>query len=74
MRTCFLSSQMNPIGGFSAPLNGFRRGHPSKTMSHEKQEQRNGMSGAHSMTDVENLVARRDAERSILLDSKPHGG
>jgi hypothetical protein len=74
MRTCFLSSQMNPIGGFSAPLNGSRRGHPSKTMSQEKQEQRNGMSGARSMTDVEHLVARRDAARSVLLGSKPHGG
>jgi hypothetical protein len=43
---------MNAIGGFSAPLNGFRLGHPSKMMSHKKQEQGNGLSGAHPMTDV----------------------
>jgi hypothetical protein len=41
MRICFLSSQMNAIGGFSAPPNSFRRGHPSKMRRHEKQEQRN---------------------------------
>ena len=28
-RTYFLSSQMNAIGEFSAPLNGFRPGYPS---------------------------------------------
>jgi hypothetical protein len=30
MRTCFLSSQTNAIGGFSARLNGVRRGYPSQ--------------------------------------------
>ena len=57
-RTCFLSSQMNAIGGFSAPLNGVRPGHPAKMSSHQKQETpRTGLSGTHYMTDVENLAA-----------------
>jgi hypothetical protein len=38
MRTCFLSSQMNAIGEFSAPLNGVRRGHPAKMSSRQKQK------------------------------------
>lgn len=38
MRTCFLSSQMNAIGGFSARLNGVRRGHSAKMSSRQKQE------------------------------------
>jgi hypothetical protein len=47
-RTCFLSSQMNAIGGFSARLNGFRRGHASKMSSRQKQETpRYGLSGTH---------------------------
>jgi hypothetical protein len=31
--TCFLSSQTNAIGGFSARLNGVRCGHPAKMSS-----------------------------------------
>jgi len=38
MRICFLSSQMNAIGEFSAPLNGVRRGHPEKMSSRQKQK------------------------------------
>jgi hypothetical protein len=42
--------------GFSAWLNGVRRGHPSKMSSRQKQETpRDGLGGTHSMTDVENL-------------------
>jgi hypothetical protein len=67
MRTCFLSSQMNAIGGFSARLNGFRRGHPPKMRRNEKQEQGNGMSGAHSMTDVENLSQTETRDRSLAM-------
>jgi hypothetical protein len=48
MRTCFLSSQTNAIGGFSARLNGVRRGHPAKMSSLQKQETpRRGLSGTH---------------------------
>jgi hypothetical protein len=36
LRTCFLGSQMNATGGFSAPLNGDRRVHPAKTSSRQK--------------------------------------
>jgi len=39
MRTCFSSSQMNAIGGFSARLNGFRLGHPSRMTNRQKQGQ-----------------------------------
>ena len=54
MRTCFLSSQMNAIGGFSARLNGVR--HPAKMSSRKKQEATSfGLSGKPIMTDVENL-------------------
>jgi hypothetical protein len=70
MRICFLSSQMNAIRGFSAPPNSFRLGHPSKMRRHEEQEQRNGMSGAHSMTDVENLrpiIWRGTEPRAFVL-------
>jgi hypothetical protein len=45
----------NAIGGFSAPLNGVRRGHSAKMSSRQKQETpRTGLSGTHYMTDVEN--------------------
>jgi hypothetical protein len=54
MRTCFLSSQMNAIGEFSAPLNGVRRGHPEKMSSLQKQE-------TLQLTDVENLSQKRAA-------------
>src|SRR5258707_3356632 len=55
-RTCFLSSQMNAIRGFSAPLNGVRPGHFAKMSSRQKQETpRNGGCGTHIMTNVENL-------------------
>jgi hypothetical protein len=58
LRTCFLGSQMNAIGGFSAPLNGVRPGNPAEMSSHQKQETpRTGLSGTHYMTDVENLAA-----------------
>jgi hypothetical protein len=60
MRICFSSSQMNAIGGFSARLNGFRRGHPSKMRRHEKQEQRNGLSGTG---DFENRSLSRAARK-----------
>ena len=54
-RTCFLSSQMNAIRGFSAPLNGVQPGHLAKMSSRQKQETpRTGLSGTHYMTDVEN--------------------
>ena len=39
MRICFSSSQMNAIGGFSARLNGFRLGHPSRMTNRQKQGQ-----------------------------------
>ena len=45
MRTCFLSSQMNAIGGFSVRLNGFRPGHPAKMSSRQKLAC--GLSGTH---------------------------
>jgi hypothetical protein len=46
---------MNVIGGFSAPLNGVRRGHPAKMSSRQKQETpSSGFSGTPSMTNVEN--------------------
>jgi hypothetical protein len=55
MRTCFLSSQMNAIVGFSARLNGVRRGHPAKMSSRQKQETpKCGLSGTHNDR-VENL-------------------
>jgi hypothetical protein len=48
MRICFLSSQMNAIGEFSAPLNGVRRGHPEKMSSRQKQKTpSSGLSGTH---------------------------
>ena len=51
---CFLSSQMNAIGGFSAPLNGFRSGNTAKMKT-----PRRGLSGTHRMTDVENPVLKK---------------
>jgi hypothetical protein len=52
MRTCFLSSQMNAIGGFSARLNGVRLGHPAKMSRRQKQETRKcGLSGTHPFND-----------------------
>ena len=54
MRICFSSSQMNAIGAFCAPLTGFRPSYPS---SRQKQETpRSGLSGTHSMTNVEKSV------------------
>jgi hypothetical protein len=57
MRICFLGSRMNAIGRFSAPLNGFRRGHPTRMSSRQKQETpRHGLNRTHpthSMTDVD---------------------
>src|SRR5712691_7820698 len=41
-RTCFLSSQMNAIRGFSAPLNGVQPGHLAKLSSRQKRETRGG--------------------------------
>jgi len=44
----FLSSQMNAIRGFSAPLNGIRPGHPEKMSSRQKQgTPTRGLSGTH---------------------------
>jgi len=57
IRTCFLSSQMNAIGGFSAPLSGVRRSH-QKMSSRQKQETpSSGLSGTHYMAGVENVRA-----------------
>src|SRR5947207_738289 len=54
-RTCFLSSQMNAIGGFSARLNGFRPpDYPAKMSSRQRQETP-GCGTTHTMTDVENV-------------------
>jgi hypothetical protein len=46
---------MNATGGFSAPLNGVRRGHSAKMSSRQKQETpRRGLSGpTHTLTDGE---------------------
>ena len=56
--TCFLSSQMNAIGGFSAPLNGIRpRGYPAKMSSRQKQETRD-LGGSHTMINVEAVPNR----------------
>jgi hypothetical protein len=43
---------MNAIGGFSAPLNGVRRGHPTKMSSHQETVGF-GLSGIHTTTNVE---------------------
>jgi hypothetical protein len=45
---------MNAIGGYSAPLNGVRRGHSAKMSSRQKQETPRTGLGTHYMTDVEN--------------------
>ena len=72
MRTCFLSSQMNAIGGFSAPLNGVRPGYPAKMITHQKQETpRTGLSGTHYSTDVENSAARHSSEAALGLKIGP---
>jgi hypothetical protein len=64
--TCFLSSQTNATGGFSAPLNGVRRGHSAKMGSRQKQETpRTGLSGTHYMTDVENQFWQAVECRSV---------
>src|SRR6266478_6028820 len=61
-RTCFLSSQMNAIRGFSAPLNGVQPGHLAKMSSHQKQETpRHGGCGTHIMTNVEIRTGFREA-------------
>jgi hypothetical protein len=50
---------MNPIRGFSAPLNGVRPGNLAKMSSRQKKETRGcGLSGTHTMTDVENLFQK----------------
>jgi hypothetical protein len=36
-QTCFLSSQMNAIGEFSAPQNGFHSGYPAKNAQPTKE-------------------------------------
>lgn len=51
----FLSSQMNVIGDFSAPLNGVRPGYLAEMSSRQKQETRGcGLNGTHTTTSVEN--------------------
>jgi hypothetical protein len=55
--TCFLGSQMNATGDFSAPLNGVRRCYLAKMSCKKQETPRTGLSGTHYMTDVENLVA-----------------
>lgn len=63
MRTYFLSSQMNAIGGFSVPLSGFPPGHIAKMSSRQKQERR-GLCGTHKTTNGENALARDRRPRS----------
>jgi hypothetical protein len=60
---------MNAIGGFSAPLNGFRPGHTAKMSSRQMQE--TGLSGTHPMTGVENRVAGREARRRLGPNWEP---
>jgi hypothetical protein len=60
---------MNAIGGFSAPLNGVRRGHSAKMSSRQKQETpRTGLSGTHYMTDVENQFWQAVECRSVAAN------
>jgi hypothetical protein len=48
--TCFLKSQMNPIGGFSAPPNCFLPGHIAKLSSRQMHETpRCGLSGIRTI-------------------------
>jgi hypothetical protein len=55
---------MNAIGGFSAPLNGVRRGHSAKMSSKETPSR--GLSGpTHTMTDVENQFWQAVECRSV---------
>jgi hypothetical protein len=71
MRTCFLSSPRNAIGGSFAPLNGVRSGYPAKMSSRLKWESpRRGLSGTQSSTtDVEELsqIGRATIPVSITL-------
>jgi hypothetical protein len=59
VRTCFLGSQMNAIGEFSARLNGFRLpSYPAEMSSRQKQETPGrGSNGIRSVTYVENISA-----------------
>jgi hypothetical protein len=58
-RPCLLSSQMNAIAAFSARPSGFQPRYPAKMSSRQEQETpRSGLSGTHSMTNVENLSRR----------------
>src|SRR5215471_17968936 len=72
LQTCFLGSQMNAIRGFSARLNGDRRGHPAKMSSRQEQETpSSGLSGTCSMTNVENLSRRKGTVMSDCPASAP---
>jgi hypothetical protein len=62
---------MKVIGGFSAPPNGFRSGHPSKTSSRQMQETpRCSLSGTHINTDVENAFSDVDFQQAIDLRTR----
>jgi hypothetical protein len=52
MRICFSSSQMNAIGSFSAPLNGFLARPSFENNEPQKAGAKERLSGAHPMTDV----------------------
>src|SRR6266850_8544087 len=71
-RTCFLSSQMNAIRGFSAPRNGVRPGHLAKMSSRQKQETRGGgLNGTHSMINDENLFHASAPTKPFAAPTKP---
>jgi hypothetical protein len=59
---------MNVIGGFSAPPNGFRSGHPSKMSSRQKQETpRHNPSRTHINTDVESPFSDLDLHKPLTF-------
>jgi hypothetical protein len=61
---------MNVIGGFSAPPNGVRRGHPAKMSSRQKKETpSSGFSGNPSMTSVETALPGMKRGGLLLADA-----
>jgi hypothetical protein len=69
MPDCFLSSQMNATGGFSAPLSGLRRDRASEMGGRLKQKCR--LRGILSVTYIENLSAGLNRRSLSLTPTYP---